>query len=235
MQARSICRPIYVHTYIYYIRKPAYFARVYTHAMHVCTFVYTHTCIHVAMCWRINRTFAFPASTVVPLYVPSLPGVTHCVQETFADLPCFFFVFRSSNPRTYSTCTANLCRNIRTWSERTFLRWWCCCDRTASRETADTERGTCWLSYRLSTTTRRFNNLQFLLSPGHHRHSWFLLIRTTVTYIFIGIILFVVLARFVHCKVSFSPFWTSYSKKRIKRRCTDVKYPFSWWTRLNSE
>lgn len=146
-----------------------------------------------------------------------------------------FFVFRSSNPRTYSTCTANLCRNIRTWSERTFLRWWCCCARTASRETADTERATCWLSYRLSTTTRRFNNLQFLLSPGHHRHWWFLLIRITVTYIFIRIILLVVLARFVHCKVSFSPFWTSYSKKRIKSRCTDAKYPFSWWTRLNSE
>lgn len=50
-----ICKPdlyvdLYVHTYIYYIRKPAYFGRVYTHAMHVCTFVHTHTCIHVAMC-----------------------------------------------------------------------------------------------------------------------------------------------------------------------------------------
>lgn len=98
-----ICKPdlyvdLYVHTYIYYIRKPAYFARVYIHAMYMCTFIYTHTCIHVAMCWRINRTFAFPASTVVPLYVPSLPGVTHCVQETFADLPCFFLYFVPLTP-----------------------------------------------------------------------------------------------------------------------------------------
>lgn len=95
----------------------------------------------VAMCRRINRTFAFPPSTVVPFY--SLP---HCLASHAAyrkhSLTCYVFflfffffprAFRSSNSSplcldVFYGVTANLCRNIRTWSEAyvsmLMIRWW---------------------------------------------------------------------------------------------------------------
>lgn len=103
MQARSI------HVYFYiYIYKAGYLgARVRVHdGAHMRTLVAD---ARVAMCRRINRTFAFPPSTVVPFY--ALP---HCLASHAAyrkhSLTCsvffpffsfFFFLlppFRSSNP-----------------------------------------------------------------------------------------------------------------------------------------
>ena len=41
----------------------------------------------------------------------------------------------------------------------------------------------------------------------------------------------------VRCDFFFDPLdrRNSSNKKRMKRRCTDVEHPFSWWTRLNNE
>lgn len=101
----------------------------------------------VAMCRRINRTFAFPPSTVVPFY--SLP---HCLASHAAyrkhSLTCYvFFLFFFFFPRAFrSSNSSPLCLDVfygvqRIYvvtfgrdPKRTFLCWWYAGERTASHE-----------------------------------------------------------------------------------------------------
>lgn len=140
------------------------------------------------MGWRINRTFAFPASTVVPLYVPSLPGVTRCVTGNirwpavpFFSRACvrvFVCAFRSSNP------PGRILR-VRRIYVVTFGRDPSVCfytDDAAAIEQRRARNGAQnggkhrWRSYeRLVVVACRFNNVEILDSPNHspdHRRYW---------------------------------------------------------------
>lgn len=166
MQARSIRAPLCVYVCV----------TVYIN-LHICACIHTRTHMYTRGNGLAHKSnFCISGVDSCPL-LRSLIAWRHTLRTgniRWPAVPFFFLVhvcvcFVLLTPRTYSTCTANLCRNIRIRAYVSALMM--PRSNNVAHETEHWTVGRRWRSYeRLAVVAYRFNNVEILDSLDHRRY-----------------------------------------------------------------